>query len=60
VKCIHGVNHPCEEGKDPGVGPWLCNGDGSNPNCPNCEPNAAFAVVYTSVDGDEDDGMKSH
>ena len=36
LTCKHGYEYP-SEGPD---GPWDCNADGSNPNCPNCSPDA--------------------
>ncbi len=37
MKCCHDVEYPSEGGEH---GPWTCNPDGSNPNCPNCSPDA--------------------
>lgn len=49
MKCSHGVEYPLE-GKDPDTGPWTCNPDGSNPDCPACEPDAWAAVVFADVE----------
>ena len=44
MKCRHGYEYP-QEGSDK-HGPWLCNPDGSNPNCPRCEPDAWITTCY--------------
>ena len=46
LKCRHGYDYPAE-GPD---GPHLCNPDGSNPNCPDCSPDAWAETVYTATE----------
>lgn len=48
MRCRHGTEYP-REGSDPEVGPWTCNADGSNPACPNCEPDAWKSEELVSV-----------
>lgn len=48
MKCAHGVGYPVE-GRNYEVGPWLCNPDGSNPNCHKCEPDSWAQGIYADT-----------
>lgn len=47
LSCAHSVPYPHEGGPE---SPWLCNPDGSNTACSNCEPDSWAAFTCCEVD----------